>query len=357
MQAESAMHCSTVRDCHHGLLDLVVVLVLLPAPAAAQQATFVSGLGEFARAMVASPQDVTAVNAALDKMAAGLARWDNPPAPLPAALVGDEAAEIPILPLAAYADGFGRILRGDYRDAISSLRRGAAITSDERSDLIAAGTLAQQGRTLEAERALRAIVTAFPGSGVARWWLARVYESNNRTADARREYEMVLPVALTGRATLHAAIGWLARREGDFAGTRAAFERRVALTSSDPAAHKELAWILLEQDRRDEALAAYEAARRIAPDDGETHAAIGRIHLDDGRPGDAVTALGRALELRPDRHEARYALANALMQLGRRVEARRELELFERFERDALERRRRGIANDVEREEKLWRRQ
>ena len=326
-------------------------MVLLSSPAGAQKTVFVEGLRELDRAMQAFPADNTGVTAAIDKMAAGLDRWEAPPAPPGNALLGNEAAAVPMLPLAAYADGFARIRRGEYHDAIVSLRRAAASATDERSDLVLAGQLAQQGRHDEAERTLRAIVAAFPESGVAHWWLARVYENLNRVADARQEYETVVSVALTGRASLYATIGRLSRAEGDFARATEALERRLRLTPNDPAAHKDLAWIHLERDRTEQALAALGAAVAIDPHDAEAHAAIGRIRLDAGRHAEAILALRRALDLMPALYEARYALAQALKQTGRGDEAARELELFEHARREVTEDRRRTMAAEAQQQE------
>jgi tetratricopeptide (TPR) repeat protein len=330
----------------------IVSVMLLPGPAAAQQALFVEGLTELLRTMNATVADAGRANAAIDKMAAGLDGWNTQARPSPAdVLPGDETAATPALPLAAYADGFLRIRRGEYREAIASLRRAAAISIDERSELAAAGRLAQQGRNVEAEQALRAIVNARPESAVAHWWLGRIYENLNRIGDARREYEKVVPVALTGRATLYAAIGRLAHFEGNFARATEAFDERLRLTPDDPVAHKDLAWIHLDHDRADAALDALRRVIAIDPRDFEAHAGIGRIHLEAGRHAEAIVALRRALELRPTLHESRYALAMALKQSGREDEAAKEMEAFERARRDATENRRRTMAEDVQRQE------
>jgi tetratricopeptide (TPR) repeat protein len=292
------------------------------------------------------------VGAAIDKMSAGLDGFGTQAAPLPdASLFGDEAAAIPVLPLAAYAESFARLRRGEYRDAIVSLRRAAATATDERSPLAAAAQLAQEGRHLEAERALRSIVTTWPESGVAHWWLGRVYENINRIAEARQEYEKVVSVALTGRASIYAYIGRLSHAEGNFARATEAFERRLRLTPNDPVAHKHLAWVYLEQDRTEAALVELNAAVAIDPRDAEAYAAIGRIRLDAGLHADAIVALRRALDLKPTQHEARYALALALKQTGHADEAAREMELFERARRDATEDRRRTIATEAQRQE------
>ena len=330
---------------------LCAAIVLLPGPAAAQKTVFVEGLRDLDRAMQALPADTSAVHAAIDRMAAGLDRWEAAPAPVSAeAVLGDETAGTPLLPLAAYADGFARIRRGEYREAIASLRRAAAVMTDERPQLVEAGRLAQLGRHVEAERTLRSILAAFPESGVAHWWLGRISENLKRVSDARQEYEAVVSVALTGRAPLYAAIGRLSRAEGEFARATEAYEQRVRLTPNDPVAHKDLAWILLEQDRTEPALAALGAAVAIDPRDAEAHAAIGRIRLDAGLHAEAILALRRALDLNPALYEARYALALALKRMGRADEAARELALFERARLEVTEERRRTMAAAAEHE-------
>ena len=327
-------------------------IMLLSDPAAAQKPRFLEGFRELVRAMLAVPAEHTRVTAAIDTMAAGLAGWETGPAVAPPGpLIDDEAAEVPMLPLAAYAGGFGHIRRGEYRDAIAAFRLAAAVGTDERPQLAAAGALAQQGRDVEAERALRAIVATFPASGVAHWWLARVYERLNRVSDARREYETVVAVALTGRAPLYAAIGRLALAEGDFARATAALDERRRLTPNDPVAHKELAQIHLQQGRTDQALAAFSAVLVVNPRDAEAHASIGRIRLDAGLPAEAIPSLQRALELAPTLYEARYPLALALKQTGRAEEAARELEQYDRARQQATEDRRRAMAEEARRQE------
>jgi tetratricopeptide (TPR) repeat protein len=323
-------------------------LAVWPRPAAAQKQLFIKGLDELTQAMVATPADEGRVRAAIDTMAEGLAGWDRRTPPADPGLLDDNVSTA-VLPLAAYADGFGRIIRGDYTGAISSLRRAAATTTDERTRLVTAGLLVEAGRREDAERVLLTIVDTWPESAIARWWLGRLYDALNRVADARREYEAVLPVALAGRGQLYAAIGRLARVQGDFAGALDAFTRRVQVSPNDPGAHKDLARLLLDHDRSEAALTEYAAALKIDPRDAETHAVIGQIHLDAGRPAEAIPALRRALDLMPEQHETRYALAIALKQAGHAEEAARELQLFERASKMSVEDRRRTIADDVQR--------
>ena len=306
--------------------------------------------------MLTTSRDAVRVNAAIDRMAAGLSSWNPPLASSGSSLLGDETTEIPALPLAAYAAGFAGIVRGEYREAIASLRRAAAAANDERALLSTAGRMAQEGRDEEAARALRSLLVAFPQSGIAHWWLGRVYENLKQSSDAHREYEAALSVALSGRASLYAAIGRTSRAEGNFARAVEAYEQRVRLTPRDPLGHKYLGWIYLEQGRRNEAFAEYETARRLDPADGEAHAGSGRILLDMGRAADAVAALSRALELLPGQYEARYALAQALQQVGQPDAAARQMELYERaLEQSVAERRRQFEAGAAQRESAVGR--
>ena len=326
-------------------------MILLPAAAAAQKSAFLQGFKDLERAMLAEP---ARANAAIDTMAAALAAWEAAPEARAAeTLLDEETSPVPMLPLAAYARGFAEIGRGDYRSALQSLRQAAATSEDERTQLAAAGVLARDGRDLEAERVLRALVAGRPDSGIGHWWLARVHERLNRTPDARREYEVVVSMALTGRAPLYEAIGRLAHAEGDFGRATEAYQHRARLAPRDPAAHKDLAGILVEQGRADDALAALDAALSIDPRDAPAHASIGRIRLDAGQPAEALASLLRAVTLDPAMYEARYPLALALSQTGRREDAARELELFERGRRAATGQRRRAMAAESRRQESV----
>src|SRR5688572_12684093 len=142
------------------------------AVATTPQAIVLEGLSLLNRAMLAIPPDAARVGAAIDRLETGLSGL-APRLELP----GDQTAEVPMLPLAAYADGFARLRRGDFRGGVRSLRLAAAVEADERGALAAAGGLVQQLRHDEAEQALRAIVGRFPQSGVAHWLLAKVYET------------------------------------------------------------------------------------------------------------------------------------------------------------------------------------
>src|SRR5215471_219153 len=177
-------------------------------------------------------------------------------------------------------------------------------------------------------------------------------EAMNRVTEARDEYQAALAGTLAGRSVLLVAIGRLSQVEGDAADAIDAFGQAARLNPNDPTVHKELARAYAAENRADEAFCELMAALLIDKRDAQAHTAIGQLYLDTGRNADAVKAFGRALELRPDGYEVRYSLATALTRFGNDAEAARQLEIYDRLRRAALEKRRRDIANEVQEEER-----
>jgi tetratricopeptide (TPR) repeat protein len=177
-------------------------------------------------------------------------------------------------------------------------------------------------------------------------------EAANRVPEARQEYQAAAAGALAGRSVLMVAIARLAQVEGDSAGAIDAFAEAARLNPNDPNVHKELAAAYAAEGRADDAFSELMAVVLIDRRDAQTHASIGQLYLDTGRNTDAVAAFGRALELRPAGYEVSYALATAHTRLGNTAEAARQLEIYDRLRREALEKRRRDIADEVEQEER-----
>ena len=240
--------------------------------------------------------------------------------------IPDNLARTPVVADHATVGAFAMLSAGKYREAVAALKRGGGAKTERAGD-----------------------------SPLTHFARGQRDEAANRVADARREYGAALPGTLLGRSVLLVGMARLAQVEGDLAGAIDAFAQAVRLHPNDPNIHKELASAYAAESRVDDAFVELMAALLIDGRDAQAHAAIGQLYLDSGRDAEAVAALNRALQLRPDRYEIRYALATAHTRLGNTAEASRQLEIFERFRREALEQRRRAIANDVEQQEMLRR--
>lgn len=212
------------------------------------------------------------------------------------------------------AEGYALLASGKYKEAIDALLR---------------------------ERARPATPDAPARLHFARGQAA---EALNRVADARREYQTAAAGALSGRSVIFIAIGRLAQVEGDGAGAIEALSRAVRLNPNDTLVHRELAAALAAEGRIDDAFPELVAALIVDAEDVQALGAIGQLHLDAGRFTDAVSAFTRALDIAPNRFELRYSLATAYTRLGDAANAAKQMDLYDRARRAALEQRRRDLA-------------
>jgi tetratricopeptide (TPR) repeat protein len=226
--------------------------------------------------------------------------------------------------------------------ADSSTARGFALLREEKFDE-AVAALKKPARDDNARSA---------DSPLAHFARGQRDEAANHVPEARQEYQAAAAGALAGRSVLLVAIARLAQVEGDSAGAIDALAQAARINPNDPNVHKELAAAYAAEGRADDAFSELMAVVLIDRRDAQTHASIGQLYLDTSRNTDAVAAFGRALELRPAGYEVRYALATAHTRLGNTAEAARQLEIYDRLRREALEKRRRDIANEVEQEDR-----
>jgi tetratricopeptide (TPR) repeat protein len=240
-------------------------------------------------------------------------------------VISDNLSRTPLIGDDETAEGFALLIAGKYGEAVAAL------------------TQADHAKTATGDSPLEHFARG------------QRDEAENRAMDARREYQAALRGALLGRSVLAVGIARLAQVDGDQGAAIEAFTHSVQLNPNDPNIHKEFSAAYAAQGRPDDAFCELMAAFLINPRDAQTHAAIGQLYLDGGRNTDAVAAFDRALKLAPDRYETRYALATAQTRLGNTAEAARQLDMFDRLRREALERRRRDIANEVEQEEAIRR--
>jgi tetratricopeptide (TPR) repeat protein len=372
----------------------------MPVAANAQRQAFVGAVAALVEVTEGIYGDEGArLGPTLEAMSRALDAWDREralePAPGVQAIraLEEAAGGMPLVPLAAYRQGFEQLARGELRSAIEELRRAASADplvkgpldgsseahrvrgllyfaqsefdksieqleaairlnpGDERSRLTLSRVLSSAGRDADAQRALEDTLRAIPASGRAHWWLATSYEHVNRFADARHEFELAAASAVAGRSYLLGTVARLASAAADNAGAIDALSRAVAGDSGNPLWHRLLAGAYLLEDRPDEALTAFAAALRIDPRDAAAHLGLGQIHLNAGRNAEAVDALRRATELDADSIDAAYALATVLTRLGKGREAAPYFARVEQVQRQRLADRRQTLSLDTLREE------
>jgi tetratricopeptide (TPR) repeat protein len=233
-----------------------------------------------------------------------------------------------------------------------TLSRTPVVADDATSQAFGLFRTHQFGDAVAALRADRGDRSSASDSPLTHFVRAQQEEAQGRVAEARRDYGVALEGTLAGRSVLLVAIARLAQVDGDLPGAIDAFAEAVRLNPNETIIRKEFASTYAAAGRTDDAFGELIAALLIDPGDGQTHAAVGQLYLDTGRHADAVAAFRRALALAPTRFEVRYALATALTRAGDTAEAAKEFEIYERQRRDALERRRRDISDESEREDR-----
>ena len=154
--------------------------------------------------------------------------------------------------------------------------------------------------------------------------LAQAFQQNGNNA---RALEL-----LAGWVKTHAkdetaikALGEAQLRANNLKAARLSYENVLKLNPNDLTALNNLAYLLVK-DKDPSALIIAEKAYRLAPEDASINDTLGWVLLSSGKPDKALHYLREARLRNPKSGEIRYHLASALAQLGKREEARRELE-------------------------------
>ena len=215
---------------------------------------------------------------------------------------------------------------------------------DERSRIALADVMVAAGRSADAERALKEVVTLMPDSGQAHYRLGLLYQADARIADAVQAFERAAECApLTGLDHLFETIGALYAAQADLDRAAGAYRRRVEANPNNAEAHRKLGEIRALQGANEAALAEFAVARWLDPRDAEAYAGSSQVYLRLGRFADAANAAKEALALEPAHQKARFALGTALARLGDADGGQRELAAFQQQVDGTAARRRRGL--------------
>ena len=175
----------------------------------------------------------------------------------------ESASEEPVLPPVAYAQGFARIARGEYTEAIAEFRKAAA------NDPLLTDPAARSASMTQAVTALR---------------------------------------------------------QGRLEQARALLEGAEALRDSSEA-HRVLGLIHWANAQDDKSIGELEIAIRRNPRDERSRLALARVLSSAGRDQDAERALQETIQLFPDSAQARWWLGLGHERVNRFADARREFEL------------------------------
>ena len=152
-----------------------------------------------------------------------------------------------------------------------------------------------------------------------------------RMADARRHTEALL-AKYPEHANVHYLMAVLLLQEHDDRAF-AEFDKELAISPDHVPARLQIAIEYLQRGQPDKALPRAAEAAKLAPDNFAARTVHGRALLESGDFAGAAGELESAVKLAPDSPEAHFALANAYSRAGRKADAQRERELFQRLQK------------------------
>lgn len=181
-------------------------------------------------------------------------------------------------------------------------------------------TLAGNGRLEEATEELQRALALQPNYDEALSQLGSVLARLGRLDEAVAEFRKAIALRpnFAGHYYSMGVSLLLAARYGDAA---AAFERVVQLQPNNTSAYNNLGIAYRRIDRTEEAVANWRKAIAISPS-AQPYSNIGAVLHEKGDYAGAIDAYRKAIDLRPNSHITHRNLGDALLRLGRKMEAR-----------------------------------
>lgn len=205
-------------------------------------------------------------------------------------------------------------------------RRLAAAPADTRAMMLGVRVYGSQGDLKRTEELLRTVIETDANDFDAYITLARLYQAQRRTPEARARLEAILdkkPNAI-GPLTM---IGMLFEVENNLPEAQKKYEQVVQIDREAPVAANNLAYLYADRGGNlDLALQLAQVARQKLPDRPEVADTVGWVYLKRGMAGLAIPPLEDAVKADPKNATYAYHLGVALAQAGEKARARRMLE-------------------------------
>jgi tetratricopeptide (TPR) repeat protein len=342
-----------------------------PSVSAAQRAVFLDGLSELTTALVGTYGDEGAlIEPSLDKMAKGLARWDESIRAFEARVASESpGAALPAAVQLRATLGGMYIERGRLADALRELDAASRLRPEDADiHLLRALVLETSGRSTEAGRAFHRAWTLDAGDPVKAYHVVRHKEAIGDIQEVERAHSalaeaytrllqdrqrtaaapFVVVAPLQGNAGGTPALVPAAYIEGFAHVARADLAEAVALVRkaaaadplvTDPAAGSAVmkhAAAALRQGRPAEARPLLESSDWL-PDSSEARRVLGLAYWMESQNERSIEQLETAIRMNPRDERSRLLLSRVLSLSGRDASARQVLhELLEVFPGSAL---------------------
>ncbi len=171
-----------------------------------------------------------------------------------------------------------------------------------------------------AARLFAAAVALRPQSPLARVQLARVFQQQNKIAEAERELREAIRRA-PDCAEAQLGLGYALEQTGKGHEAISRYREAIRLKPGDAQAHAYLGAALSRQGKHAESIAALREAIHLNPDDADVLLGLAYELQLDGKLDEAVAAVREAVRVKPDHFGAQMTLGNALAIQGKLDEA------------------------------------
>jgi tetratricopeptide (TPR) repeat protein len=193
--------------------------------------------------------------------------------------------------------------------------------------LLLAGTAAQAGKLDLAMEQYKWLQSKDPGFGKTYASLGDIYRAKGDTNGALASYQKAREIAPNDPKVI-AMIAYLESLSGQNKEAVANLQRQLTLQPEDVTAMNNLAFALAETGSElDQALTLAEKARRKAPNNPGIADTLGWVYAKKGLNDSAVQIFTTLIKKYPDEPAFRYHLGVALLQQGKRAEAKTQLDL------------------------------
>ena len=176
--------------------------------------------------------------------------------------------------------------------------------------------------TKGAEDLLKQSVASDPSNVESYGLLARIYVSQKRTEEARKQYLELLRQEPRS-VSVHTMLALLAKADGHLQDAIAWYKKALLIDSRAALPANNLAWIYVSEGiEMEQAQQLAEIARGAQPNQAEFHDTLGWIYYKKGLTAQALETLQRAVQLDPKNASAQYHLGMAYVQDGTDPKAR-----------------------------------
>jgi len=243
-------------------------------------------------------------------------------------LTQDPPGAMPLFAPSQYAEGFGLLTQGRYREALARFEDAVAtdpLTADAAgvSERIAqAGAALRQGQLASALGQVQAVIEVAPNLSEAHRMLGTIYWAGGQRADGIAELEAAIRLSPDDERTRMALADALVA-EGRFAEAGRALEAAIRVIPGSGQAHFKLAQVSAALDEQAEVARELEEAVRLAPVVGldYLYRAIGEVHSSERNLVAVIEPYTRRVEVNPNNPDAHVELGETYLDLDRDDEA------------------------------------